>query len=71
MSNSRVSAKNLVEQTTGELVNQRVLFKKELFNLRFQKTLGELKNTSRVSFVKKTIARINTELTIRLKLGNK
>jgi large subunit ribosomal protein L29 len=71
MSNSRVSAKNLVEQTTGELVNQRILFKKELFNLRFQKTLGELKNTSRVSFVKKTIARINTELTIRLKLGNK
>ena len=41
------------------------LLKKELFNLRFQQTLGELKNTSRFSLVKKSIARIKTELTKR------
>ena len=69
MNNSVLSAKELVEQTIEELNKKRVLFKKELFNLRFQKTLGELKNTSRFSVVKKTIARINTELTIRLKTG--
>jgi large subunit ribosomal protein L29 len=40
-----------------------VFFKKELFNLRFQKSLGELSNTSRFSVVKKSIARVNTELT--------
>jgi large subunit ribosomal protein L29 len=69
MNNSVLSAKELVGQTIEELNKKRVLFKKELFNLRFQKTLGELKNTSRFSVVKKTIARINTELTIRLKTG--
>lgn len=45
--------------------------KKELFNLRFQKVLGELKNTSRFSVVKKDIARIKTEITKRLNSGVK
>lgn len=35
-------------------------FKKELFNLRFQKVSGSMTNTSRFSVVKKTIARIKT-----------
>lgn len=35
-------------------------FKKELFNLRFQRTNGTLTNTSRVTIVKRTIARIKT-----------
>lgn len=34
--------------------------KKELFNLRFQKTNGTLSNTSRVTVVKKSVARIKT-----------
>lgn len=34
--------------------------KKELFNLRFQKTNGTLNNTSRVSIVKRSVARIKT-----------
>ncbi|MCC8483041.1 MAG: 50S ribosomal protein L29 [Rickettsia endosymbiont of Labidopullus appendiculatus] len=69
MSKLGLSPKELVGQTMEELHEKRILFKKELFNLRFQKTLGELENTSRFSFVKKTIARINTELTTRLKTG--
>ncbi len=69
MSNLGLSAKDLVGQNMEELHKKRILFKKELFNLRFQRTLGELENTSRFSFVKKTIARINTELTIRSKTG--
>lgn len=35
-------------------------FKRELFNLRFQKTNGVLTNTARVTIVKRTIARIMT-----------
>jgi len=65
MSNPRLSGKELVEQTTEELNKSLVFFKKELFNLRFQQTLGELKNTSRFALVKKNIARIKTELTKR------
>ncbi|WP_425362132.1 50S ribosomal protein L29 [Candidatus Tisiphia endosymbiont of Mystacides longicornis] len=69
MSKLGLSPKELFGQTMEELHEKRILFKKELFNLRFQKTLGELENTSRFSFVKKTIARINTELTTRSKTG--
>jgi len=37
-------------------------YKKEYFNLRFQKVLGELKDTSRIKVVKKNVARIFTVL---------
>ena len=37
-------------------------YKKEYFNLRFQKVLGELKDTSRMKVVKKNVARIFTIL---------
>lgn len=69
MSKSSLVEKELVGSTTEELQKSIILFKKELFNLRFQKTLGELKNTSRFSVVRKNIARINTELTKRSKTG--
>jgi large subunit ribosomal protein L29 len=58
-------AKDLSGQTNENLKSQLVFFKKELFNLRFQKVLGELKNTSRFSKVRKNIARINTQLSKR------
>lgn len=35
-------------------------FRKEALNLRFQKNSGQLENTSRISKVKKEIARIKT-----------
>ena len=65
MNDSKLSTKELVGQTKEELNKSLVFFKKELFNLRFQQTLGELKNTSRFALVKKNIARIRTELTKR------
>ena len=37
----------------------------ELFNLRFQMATGQLENTSRVRSVKKSIARIQTEMRAR------
>jgi large subunit ribosomal protein L29 len=65
MNDSKLSTKELADQTKEELNKSLVFFKKELFNLRFQQTLGELKNTSRFALVKKNIARIRTELTKR------
>lgn len=57
---------------TVEKLNEKLLWlKKELFNLRFQKTMGELKNTSRFSVIRKDVARIKTELVKRLKSGDK
>ena len=35
----------------------------ELFNLKFQKTLGQLQNTAKIRDVKRTIARLKTVVT--------
>ena len=48
--------KKTVDQLNTELEN----LYKESFNLRFQKSSGQLENTSRVSKVRKLIARIQT-----------
>lgn len=69
MSKPELSIQDLSSQTTEKLNEQMFFFKKELFNLRFQKTIGELKNTSRFSLVRKNIARIKTELVKRSKIG--
>lgn len=37
----------------------------ELFNLRFQLAIGQLDNPARIKAVKKTIARLHTELRAR------
>jgi large subunit ribosomal protein L29 len=44
--------------------------KEELFNLRFQKSVGQLKNTARIKEVKKDIARVLTIMHLR-QMGNK
>ncbi|AFB21353.1 50S ribosomal protein L29 [Rickettsia canadensis] len=65
MNDLKLLRSKLSTETIEELYKKLNLLKKELFNLRFQQTLGELKNTSRFSLVKKSIARIKTELTKR------
>lgn len=71
MSNSDYKAKALLDLNNKKLEESLSFFKKELFNLRFQKTLGELTNTSRFAKVRKNIARVETELTRRRKVGAK
>ena len=71
MSKSEVTSKILSEMSVEKLGEKFAFLKKELFNLRFQKTLGELANTSRFAKVRKDIARVNTELTKRRKVGVK
>ncbi|MDC0864436.1 50S ribosomal protein L29 [Rickettsiaceae bacterium] len=71
MSKSEIKSKDLAALSIAQLIKDFALLKKELFNLRFQKTLGELANTSRFAKVRKDIARIKTELTRRKRLEQK
>ena len=54
--------KDIREKSTEELKEELEKLKKESFNLRFQKAGGQLENTARVRFVRRTIARILTVL---------
>ncbi len=51
-----------------DLKNKITDFRKESLNLRFQKTSGQLENTSRISKVKKEIARIKTVINEKKKV---
>ena len=53
----------LNSKTVAELNNDLVEAKKELCNLRFQNATNQLSNTSRITLVRKNIARIQTVLT--------
>ncbi|MGB3161464.1 50S ribosomal protein L29 [Carnobacterium sp.] len=57
-----MKANELKELSTAEMVEKEKEFKSELFNLRFQLATGQLENTSRLSEVRKSIARIKTAL---------
>ena len=54
--------KDIRDKGTEELKEELEKLKKESFNLRFQKAGGQLENTARVRFVRRTIARILTVL---------
>ncbi len=55
-------ASELREKTDAEMQGDLDDAYQELFNLRFQKTSGQLSNTARFSEVRKDIARIKTVL---------
>mgnify|MGYP006099759033 CR=1 FL=1 len=54
--------KEIKDLDNNALQNKLLQYKKEYFNLRFQKALKELSNTFRIRIVKKNIARIFTAL---------
>lgn len=54
--------KALRELTVEELREKHRQYKEELFNLRFQNSIGQLSNTSRIKEVRRTIARVLTIL---------
>ena len=54
--------KEIRDKSIEELEEELQKLKKESFNLRFQKAGGQLENTARVRFVRRTIARILTVL---------
>jgi len=53
----------LNSKSVDELNKDLVQAKRELFNLRFQNATNQLDNTSRISDVRKNIARIKTIIT--------
>lgn len=53
-------AADLRSLTIDELNQEEADLKKELFNLRFQKTTGEIENPMRIRAVRREIARVLT-----------
>ena len=51
---------DLKNKSLDQLQSSLMEFKKEAFNLRFQKANGQLDNTSRVMIVRRSVARIIT-----------
>ncbi len=51
------------EKSVDELKSLVVDLKKELFNLRLQKSTNKLENTASISNTKRTIARVKTVIT--------
>ena len=58
-----MTANEIRELSLDELDTQVKELKQELFNLKFQKTLGQLQNTAKIKDVKRTIARLKTVVT--------
>ena len=56
----------LREKTKEELITERRDLKEEMMNLYVQKTSGQLENPARIKFVRKTIARIETLLSMKV-----
>jgi large subunit ribosomal protein L29 len=54
--------KEIKKKTKDELIIDLDKFKKDLFNLRFQKINSQVTDSSKVNIIKKTLARINTTI---------
>ena len=54
--------KEISKKTKDELIKDLDKFKKDLFNLRFQKNNSQITNPSKINIIKKTLARINTTI---------
>ncbi|GAB4487555.1 MAG: 50S ribosomal protein L29 [Thermodesulfovibrionales bacterium] len=55
-----MKASELKDKSVDELLQKEQELRKELFNLRFQQTTGEIENPMRIRAVRKDIARILT-----------
>lgn len=58
-----MTAKEIRELSSEELSSKVKELKLELFNLKLQKTLGQLQDTAKIRTVKRDIAKIRTILT--------
>lgn len=55
-----MNAQEIREMTAEQLAEALRAAREEMMRLRFQQTTGELKDTSRLNFVRKDIARMQT-----------
>ena len=51
-----MKVQDIRSKTEAELMQELLKFRKELFNIRFQKVNGNLENVSRISAIKKDVA---------------
>ena len=58
-----MTIKEIRELSLEELETKVNELKQELFNLKFQKTLGQLQNTAKIKDVKRKIERLKTVVT--------
>ena len=57
--------KDIKKLSKTEIMKNLDNLKKDLFNLRFQKVNGQLKNPSEIKFTKRSIARLKTLLEVK------
>ena len=57
--------KDIQKMTKSELNNNYIKLKKDLFNLRFQKTNGQLTNPAKISELKKLVSKTLTKINIK------
>ena len=57
--------KEIKKMTKTQMLENIEKFKKDLFNFRFQKTNGQIKNPSKIKEIKKNIARLKTMLEVK------
>ena len=62
-----MTANEIRELSVDQLDTQVKELKQELFNLKFQKTLGQLQNTTKIRQVKRDIARMKTIIVEKIK----
>ena len=62
MKKEEIKVGELRNLSSEELEQRGEEFKRELFNLRFQLSTGQLEKTHQIAFLRKGIARINTLL---------
>ncbi len=65
-----MSKKDLQIKSDDELETTLVSYRKEIMNLRFQKSMGQLEKPSRIKIVRKEIAKILTQLKLRKEKNN-
>ncbi len=68
--NTKKKDQDISGMPTEKLSEKLVSSKKELFNLRCQKVMGEITDTSRFKKVRIEVARVKTELAKRLRSEN-
>ena len=54
--------KEINKLTPDQLLSKLNLFKKDLFNIRFKRVNGQLEDTSKISELKKNVAKIYTKI---------
>ncbi|MDD5758748.1 MAG: 50S ribosomal protein L29 [Desulfobulbaceae bacterium] len=55
----------LIELDKAELVVKAELLEKDLFKLKFQHSIRQIEDTSKISLLKKDIARVNTAINMK------